>query len=213
MALIVYYTWVPDTLAPALEDQWLRGLPHEKSNVLRRMHFDKNRAGSLLGLQLLRRGVESLGFKNFDTATLSFPRGGKPYCDLPIDFNISHSKDIVICAFSTGSAKIGVDIEHLRGIRIGTFQRFLDHRERAWIGEDKRRFFKLWTQKEAVIKGHGKGGIANLRKVKITRDKGAFDAQTWTLRELNIHPNYMAHVAVDRDEILAVEVRYVVIND
>jgi 4'-phosphopantetheinyl transferase len=212
MTVTVYYTWVPDNLARALEDRWLKALPPKKRDAIRRMRFDKGRAASLLGLQLLKRAVKSLGVGDLELASLNFPRGSKPYCDLPVDFNISHSKDMVVCALATGAA-VGVDTERLREIRIKSFQRFLNPRERAWIGGDSRRFFELWTQKEAVVKGHGDGGIANLRKVNIKQGKATIRSQIWTLHELKIHTDYVTHVAIDRDEAATpLEVSYLAIT-
>lgn len=212
MTVTVYYTWIPDNLTGALEERWLSALPRGKRDAIRRMRFEKGRAASLLGLQLLKRGMHSLGLGDFELATLSFPRGGKPHGDLPADFNISHSKDMVVCAVATGT-RVGIDTERLRKIKIESFQRFLNPRERAWVGEDSRRFFELWTQKEAVVKGHGDGGIANLRKVSIEQGKATIGSQIWMLHELTIHPDYMTHVAIDRDEAVRfLEVSYLAVT-
>jgi 4'-phosphopantetheinyl transferase len=169
---------------------------------VRRIRSDKSRAASLLGLQLLKRAIEAQGVDDFDLGRVHFPRGGKPYCDLSIDFNISHSKAMVICALSRG-AKIGVDTERLREIRIEAFQRFLNPNERAWVGSDGRRFLALWTQKEAVVKGRGVDGISSLRKVIIEDGRARLGHQTWTLQALDIHTDYVTHVAMEGDEARA----------
>jgi 4'-phosphopantetheinyl transferase len=196
--ITVYYTWVPDNLTIALEEQWLDELPLEKQEALRRMRLPKARAASLLGLALLKHAMRSSGFADFKLGALRFPRGGKPYVDSAPDFNISHSKDMVVCALST-EWKIGIDTEKLRDIRIESFQRFLSARERAWVGGERRRFFELWTQKEAIVKGCGDGGLANLRRVTIEDNRGNCGGRTWMLRELPIHSDYVTHLAVERD--------------
>jgi 4'-phosphopantetheinyl transferase len=200
----VYYAWIPDNLGPAREARWLRELPDEKREVIRRTRFARGRVASLAGLQLLKRGMQEFGFDDFELRTVSFPRGGKPRCALPVDFNISHSGDLVACALSDES-NVGVDVEKLRDIRIEAFQRFLSARERAWVGDDGRRFLKLWTQKEAVVKGDGRGGIAKLRKAMIEQGMGMLEDQPWHLRELSLHPDYVAHAAIDRETRAAIE--------
>jgi 4'-phosphopantetheinyl transferase len=162
------------------------------------MRFARSRAASLLGLQLLKFGMRALGYDDFALSTVSFPRGEKPHCALPIDFNISHSGDLVACAIAP-DGRVGIDVERTREIRIEGLQKFLHPRERVWVGADQRRFFELWTQKEAIVKGFGRGGVANLRKTVIGQREGIIEDQLWSVRELNIHPDYVAHVALDED--------------
>lgn len=82
---------------------------------------------------------------------------------------------MVVCALSAG-LRVGLDTERIRELRINSF-RFLNPRERAWIGEDRRRFFELWTQKEAAVKGHGEGVIVNLKRVNIECGDAIIDFQ------------------------------------
>ncbi len=194
----VAYAWIPDNLDSTREARWLQEMPDEKRETIRRMRFAKGRAASLLGLQLLKFGIRALGYDNFALSTVSFPRGDKPHCTLPIDFNISHSGDLVACAIAA-DGRVGIDVERRREVRIEAFQKFLHPHERVWVGADQRRFFELWTQKEAIVKGFGRGGIVNLRNTVIDEREGIIEDQLWSLRELNIHPDYVAHVAVDED--------------
>jgi 4'-phosphopantetheinyl transferase len=203
----VYYAWIPDNLTGAFEERWLQRLPAERRDGLRRMRCPKVRTASLLGLALLQTGMQSSGFADFDLARVRFPRGGKPHSDPAVDFNISHSKRLVVCALSTES-RVGIDTEMLREIRIESFERFLSARERAWVGDDRRRFFELWTQKEAVAKAFGKGGIGNLRRVTAADGKGTLDAEIWTLQELRIHQDYVTHVATDRPGTAEIRLRH-----
>jgi 4'-phosphopantetheinyl transferase len=194
----VAYAWIPDNLDSTREARWLQEMPDEKRETIRRMRFAKGRAASLLGLQLLKFGIRALGYDNFALSTVSFPRGDKPRCTLPIDFNISHSGDLVACAIAA-VGRVGIDVERRREVRSEAFQKFLHPHERIWVGADQRRFFELWTQKEAIVKGFGRGGIVNLRNTVIDEREGIIEDQLWSLRELNIHPDYVAHVAVDED--------------
>jgi len=86
---------------------------------------------------------------------------GRPGPDLR--FNVSHSEDVAVYAFSRGR-EIGIDIEAIRVIRdaddIAT--RFFSRRENeAYVALDSRDrplgFFNCWTRKEAFIKALGDG--------------------------------------------------------
>lgn len=80
-----------------------------------------------------------------------------------LEFNLSHSDDIALCAVSRGAA-LGVDVERRRAIKdaleIGA--RHFGPREFAWVRDGAEhellaRFFTVWTRKEAFIKATGEG--------------------------------------------------------
>lgn len=206
----VYYTWIPDNLARSREARWLAQLPAEKCEAIKRLRLAKGRAASLLGLQLLKHGIRAHGCAEFELAAVRFPRGGKPCCDAGGDFNITHSRDLVACALAS-TGKVGIDTEKVREIDLNAFGRFLDPYEYARLAGDRRCFFELWTQKEAVVKAHGDGGIANLRAVRIAKGRGTLGSKTWALRAVNIHPDYVTHVASSADS--PVETAYVEFAD
>ncbi|MBA2491496.1 MAG: 4'-phosphopantetheinyl transferase family protein [Gammaproteobacteria bacterium] len=211
----VYYTWIHDNLAPDREARWLAQLSAEKRETIKRLRLVKGRAASLLGLQLLKHGMRANGCAEFDLAAVHFPRDGKPRCDAPhcdacVDFNITHSRELVACALASAGA-VGIDTEKIREIDLNAFGRFLDTSEYAQLAGDHRRFFELWTQKEAVVKAHGDGGIANLRAVRIDQDRGTLGSKTWSLRAVNIHPDYVTFVATGADT--SVQTTYVELAD
>lgn len=80
-----------------------------------------------------------------------------------IEFNVSHSGDFALLAFS-GQAAVGVDVEQIKGHRVvrdlarriltdDEYGRFmaLPEAEREWT------FFQIWTLKESVMKALGTG--------------------------------------------------------
>lgn len=88
---------------------------------------------------------------------------GKPYINckgLSINFNISHSGNMIAIAIS--DSKIGIDIEVLKPIKfdLTSYDGFFTSKELKAIIESKNRnkaFFVLWTQKEAAVKYSGIG--------------------------------------------------------
>ena len=80
-----------------------------------------------------------------------------------LEFNLSHSDNIALCALGRGAA-LGVDVERRRAIKdaleIGA--RHFGPHEFAWVqgGAEHEliaRFFTVWTRKEAFIKATGEG--------------------------------------------------------
>jgi 4'-phosphopantetheinyl transferase len=92
--------------------------------------------------------------------------GGKPELllepgQLPLRFNLSHSKTVALLAVSLES-EIGVDIEDIRPIERDVASRFFSPAEvaamaplggEAWLAA----FYRCWTRKEAILKAEGMG--------------------------------------------------------
>ncbi len=91
---------------------------------------------------------------------------GKPYLkepEVPLFFNLSHAGDRMVLAFST-SGEVGIDLETYDhpcdSDQIAA--RFFHPDETAKLNrlsgeEKKQKFFSLWTEKEAFLKGTGEG--------------------------------------------------------
>lgn len=126
------------------------------------------------GLMLIHRAAEEM-----NTGGLSMRKGkyGKPYAcaeNGTFCFNISHSHGRVVLA--ADDQPVGVDIEYVRDVDLDITRKFATQEETAYIlaGEDRaeqlRRFFTLWTLKEACVKAEGKGFRIPLRQVEFTVD-------------------------------------------
>lgn len=92
---------------------------------------------------------------------------GKPYLctDVPLFFNISHSGDFVVCAFS--DTEVGVDIEKVGEERPAVAKRFFHPEEVACLSDTSERkraelFFRYWSAKESVLKYMGTGLAGSL---------------------------------------------------
>ncbi|MCH5191740.1 MAG: 4'-phosphopantetheinyl transferase superfamily protein [Oscillospiraceae bacterium] len=102
-------------------------------------------------------------------------KNGKPFAkDLDVEFNISHSHDMVVCAVS--DKPVGIDIEKIRPIKLNVAKRICTKDELIYLfGHTPNeqdfemnsdiptltRFFEIWTAKEAYGKcvGIGLGDI------------------------------------------------------
>jgi 4'-phosphopantetheinyl transferase len=104
----------------------------------------------------------------FKRSVVALLARGKPalsrrFANSDLRFNVSHSEDVAVYAFSRGR-EIGVDVEAVRELRDADdiAVRFFSRRENeAYLALDPRDrllgFFNCWTRKEAFIKALGDG--------------------------------------------------------
>ena len=139
------------------------------------------------------------------------PALGKNFSGL--NFNVSHSGDVALYAVTCGR-EVGIDVEQIRPDFAGESiaKRFFSPAETAVFcdldaHEKKEAFFSCWTRKEAFIKATGKGvsfGLDNF-DVSLVNDKPTAllsvkgdkeEASRWSLKNLDIQPDYKAALAV-----------------
>jgi len=149
------------------------------------------------------------GYLNLPPEVLRFAYGanGKPALaaelDTGIQFNLSHSGDWGLCALTLGGA-IGVDLEQVSPTLefLPLAQRFFSCAEINWLnswpqGRRRRAFYRLWTRKEAWLKGHGDGFSSptlalDSRHLATT----ITTAHDWTLLNLLARRGYVAALAL-----------------
>ncbi|MEH0020458.1 MAG: 4'-phosphopantetheinyl transferase superfamily protein [Desulfobacter sp.] len=142
-------------------------LSPEEIRKVDRYRFEKDRKLSLVARALLRYLLSE--YTGRDPASFAFVTNaygkpalapGQPVPDLR--FNLSHSSGAVACGLALGR-DIGVDVESPdRKIDTGISDRFFSPHEAGQVSscpesERHRRFFDIWTLKEAYIKARGKG--------------------------------------------------------
>ncbi len=139
--------------------------PSRKAHI-DRMKKEEARRCSLMATHLLNQLVlKELG----RSVPIEMHENGKPYlkgCNLFV--SISHSFDMVACAIS--AEPIGIDIEKIRPVSRKLVEYVCTESEREYVLKNNepddvnRRFFKVWTAKEARFK---KGGdVAGLRPIE-----------------------------------------------
>lgn len=102
---------------------------------------------------------------------------GRPYhAQQALQFNLSHSEDQAVLALSRDPqliAGLGVDLEWCgRTLDIAAIgRRFFTPRESAWIGQERHRFFHVWTRKEAVLKSNGVGLRVELDSFEVLNEQ------------------------------------------
>lgn len=112
--------------------------------------------------------------KQYDYDITTYANGKPVFVEhKDIHFNISHAGKYVVCVLA--DCAVGVDIEGDREVRDNVAKRFFSKEECQWIEEKceekKRRFFELWTLKEAYGKLTGEGIALTIGRVSFSMGK------------------------------------------
>ena len=171
-----------------------RLLDHRKKN-----QFIVSRSG-------LRRVLS--GYLDSDPKQVFFHHNhsGKPFlaashCSI-LNFNLSHSGQWAVLAVTKG-IRVGVDIEFIDTSmayqQLATH--YFDTREREYLSRytparQRRGFYRLWTQKESVLKkvGSGFGQSINVGK------RNSNENSAWC-KNFYLAPGYVAAVATDQQNL------------
>ena len=147
-----------------------------------RIKSEDGKKRTITGRMLARNAVAQYEGKEKNQISFSCSENGKPYVfNSSTSFSISHCRDLVVCV--ADNSEIGIDIEYIRPVKSGFIYRVCTHDERLFVYgscynlnnglvSDKsvlRRFFTVWTLKEAYFKCIGTG-INNLKSVDVLKD-------------------------------------------
>ena len=135
----------------------------EKKKRLNRFRFENDRKRSVAGEMLARQMISEYCSANEGDIVFLPDKFGKPYAKgLKVHFSISHSNDMALCA--VGPSPVGADIEKIREIKDSVIERVCTEHEIEYVNKQEitheermRRFFEVWTFKEAYFKYLGTG--------------------------------------------------------
>src|SRR5487761_673990 len=193
-------------------------LSEDERTRANRFHFANDRRRFTVARGILRSIVGA--YLRLSSANLEFSYGsnGKPWIksdgrDESLSFNLSHSGETVLYAFRRNH-QIGVDVEHLdrRVEYLEIAQEFFAPEEIQSIttlSDDQqcRRFFEIWTRKEAYLKALGTGLSMPLNEFEVVSvernsydDAGSADSGRrigWSFCQFEPQPGYIAAIATD----------------
>ncbi len=140
-------------------------LTESRKNHIDRMKNSDDRKRSLAAQYLL---IKLLGEMGVESAVLESDNNSKPYLNgSDLFVSISHSHEMVACAVD--SVPIGIDIEKITPVSNSLIDYVCTDKEKEYVCKSTqkpsfKRFFEVWTAKEAYIKKMGCG----LKKAKET---------------------------------------------
>ena len=194
-------------------------LTQDEQHRANRFHFDRDRDRFLVARGILRVVLGRYLNLSPDQVPIGYTAFGKPILEKPLptealNYNLSHSDDVALYAFSH-SYRVGIDLERIRPDIVveEVAERFFSPDElaalRALSTDDRiNAFFACWTRKEAYLKARGEGLSIPLDSFDVSLKPGEpakllnsrDDPQAvarWSLRTLNVGPGYAATAAVE----------------
>ena len=145
-----------------------------------------------------------------ETLRFNYGSAGKPVLagNIPeaLAFNLAHSGQWGLCAVTKG-VEVGVDIEKVNfqldyeKLAAG----FFSTNEKNWLQNSsmlrrRRHFFRIWTRKEAWLKGKGGGFSDPDQDIGPAHLQGCCTHDgTWWLRSFSVSRHYLAALAVPQE--------------
>ncbi len=172
-------------LTPQTYDKWYNLMTEGKKSRIDHMHQKNDKKRSVAGEMLAKNTIAEYLTIPAEDIELANGENNKPYavgCD--IDFNISHSEDIVVCAVH--DSPVGIDIERIHPVSARVLKKFFSQDDQEYIlgklpcshdydtefnNEQLKRFFEIWTGKEAYLKYTGEGLIEDLANLQFDKSR------------------------------------------
>ncbi len=164
----LWFSFVEDIQDEQLLAEYQNLLPREELDRLGRFRFDTHKKRYLVGRALIRTILSRCTGLDPKQIVLSREEYGRPYLlysgrNPPPQFSLSYTDGLVGVAL-TIECRVGIDVENtsreLDCLEIAeNYFSPAEYRELKQLSESplKRRFFELWTLKEAYVKAQGSG--------------------------------------------------------
>jgi 4'-phosphopantetheinyl transferase len=207
------------TIIPLLADQEIGPLTNllnaDEIQRASRFFFEKDRRLFIVSHALLQFGLAAIGGNHrwkFRSNSYGKPELAPPCGRPPLHFNLSHTDGLAACAFSRGHP-LGIDVEKI------DFRRDFRPLMKKVLSESEQRllalspaadclptFYRLWTLKEAIIKGIGRSALGSLPYFDFTIDPLSLaiaprigeDSANWQMQELAPTTDHCLALAVRR---------------
>ncbi|MCI2826682.1 4'-phosphopantetheinyl transferase family protein, partial [Staphylococcus lugdunensis] len=172
--LMIYIYENKKSVFSTIETKLLNFIQEEDLNKIAALYYDRDKLNLLYSRLVVLYGMYKLRGISPNDVNILKEKYGKPYIENNnIYFNISHSGKVVYVAFYE-HGEVGIDVEELNDVPNEIIEYCFHEEEkklmkRAKKREYKRRFYDIWTKKEAYLKKKGTGISDNLKKVNVTK--------------------------------------------
>ncbi|AWN81630.1 4'-phosphopantetheinyl transferase family protein [Candidatus Cardinium hertigii] len=164
-AIHIWYSLLP-TLEVSV-DGWLADFSKDEVEKAKKITSTQARVRYICARYMLRSILSMYLLQAPKSIQFAYTLYGKPYVCNPgvadVCFNVSHSNQCIVCAIAKKRA-VGIDIEFLQSINFENIaRRFFSHYEYRQLmhhtppQQREKKFYSLWTCKEAFVKNIGQG--------------------------------------------------------
>ncbi len=157
-------------------DFWYQQMPQYRKDKIDKIKPVASKRQSLGAGILIKQGLDEYGVDGEHILTGS---NEKPYIESAhgLEFNVSHSGDMAVCAFSDKC--VGIDLEHTKVFNRNLINFVYKPEEIKYIkyrsknqNDENCQYTKLWTIKESIMKYYGKGLSMDPRKIFVDLENG-----------------------------------------
>lgn len=209
--LKVYYLKISDN--NSISEQFLFSkIEASTQKEIKAITKEQIRHQKCLGEAMSRELIESLWQLRPEDYSIKRTEHGKPYVqgEVAVFYNLSHSGDYLICAFS--DQEVGIDIQQIKKEKPQLVERYFHPNEilnwqRTPLIERKLLFYRYWAAKESFLKyiGTGLSGSLSSFEILFTNDgmqvkKAELQKQPY-LWSLEIDPDYQCCLCAASAEI------------
>lgn len=150
----------------------------------------------LAGRYLIQKAIDDFGL-SYEIENLRTSPYGKPFFDHQFNFSISHSNEVTAVTFGM-HVSVGLDVQYKSPVDWRDFQSVLNETDKSLIRNSKNgldSFYKIWTQKESIVKADGRGMSLDLKSVHIDGDRGYIqgdneEKRVWQTKRIDLKDNY-----------------------
>lgn len=205
----VFFAYLPTDAGPDFYTNFYATLPLPIQQQLNRYYREQDRLAGIIGKNLLRYGLRKLGLEATALEAMQYTATNRPYLahDPWVDFNLSHSESLVVCAISV-VARVGVDVEKEKAISLVNFQASFSGRQWETLessAHPQKLFYQLWVQKEALVKADGSGLGVPFAEIDMMENTSLLQQDRWFLTRLEIDPLYCSWLACSKKVAVTTE--------
>lgn len=202
MVSIFYHTFSDAEIQDQAFEQLKKQLPKWITDKAARFRQVEDQYRCLVGKGLLAFAHEEVTSQELNWTDYLQEDLHKPKLNNGPFFNISHSGNVVVVAISD-ICEVGIDIEEVKPIDIDSFQGNFQPTEWSWLQNASNklkmlRFYQLWTRKEAILKGTGKGLSLPLTSFSVMNENVHVLGKPWYLLNLSLTPDAVCSLAIDQ---------------
>jgi 4'-phosphopantetheinyl transferase len=220
----LWCTWISEIGDDSLWTRYAALLSADERGRQARFRFARDQRRYLVTRALVRTVLSCYAAVRPQDWEFSAGPHGRPAISAPLpapalEFNVSHSADLVILGVTSGRT-LGIDAEstEARAADIDGLDRYFAPEESAALlalppHARRRRFFELWTLKESYIKARGMGLAIGLDAFRFElggegeltlhmRSELGDSPDRWRLWQLVLRTDYLAGVCAARGEDL-----------
>ena len=127
-----WYQYNIRELTAAEYQKWYALMSGSQQERVNRFRFEDDKKRTVAGQMLAKNAIAAWCKVSAESVVLAESETGKPYAvDLPVEFNISHSGELVVCAVD--AQPVGIDVEMIRPIHLRIAKRVCTEAELVYL--------------------------------------------------------------------------------